>query len=133
LRCVFDTNVIISAALFEHSKPAQALNKAFDEGEVLFSKATAKELEEIFFRRKFDPYTTIEERTEFLHYFFQQATKIEITRTVSICRDAKDNMILELAVSGQADTIITGDKDLLDLSPFEGISILAPTDFLESS
>jgi uncharacterized protein len=133
LRCVFDTNVIISAALFEHSKPAQALTKAFDEGEILFSKATEKELEEIFFRRKFDPYTTIEERTEFLHYFLQQATKIEVTKTVSICRDAKDNMILELAVSGQADAIITGDKDLLDLSPFEGISILSPTDFLESS
>jgi predicted nucleic acid-binding protein len=42
-------------------------------------------------------------------------------------------MILELAVSGQADVIITEDKDLLDISPFEGISVLSPTDFLESS
>ena len=99
----------------------------------MFSKATEKELEEIFFRRKFDPYTTVEERTEFLHYFFQQATRIEVTKTVSICRDSKDNMILELAVSGQADVIITGDKDLLDLSAFEGISVLSPTDFIELS
>ena len=131
MRCVFDTNVIVSAALFEHSKPAQALNKAFNDGEVLVSQTTEKELEEIFFRTKFDPYTTIEERTEFLHYFFQQATKIEITKKVSICRDPKDNMILELAVSGQADVIITGDKDLLDLNPFEGVPVLLPTDFLK--
>ena len=133
MRCVFDTNVIISAALFEHSKPAQALNKALNKGEILVSKATEKELEEIFFRTKFDPYTTVEERTEFLHYFFQQAIKIEVTKTVSICRDPKDNMILELAVSGQADVIITGDKDLLDLNPYEGIPVLSPADFVESS
>jgi putative PIN family toxin of toxin-antitoxin system len=132
LRCVFDTNVIISAALFEYSKPAQALEKVFAIGELLFSEATENELEDTFFRKKFDPYLTVEERTEFLHYFLQQSVKIQITRSVSICRDPKDNMILELAVSGQADVIITGDKDLLDLEHFEGISILSPKGFLET-
>ncbi|MBN1849862.1 MAG: putative toxin-antitoxin system toxin component, PIN family [Deltaproteobacteria bacterium] len=132
LRCVFDTNVIISAALFEYSKPAQALEKVFAIGELLFSEATENELEDTFFRKKFDPYLTVEERTEFLHYFLQQSVKIQITRSVSICRDPKDNMILELAVSGQADVIVTGDKDLLDLEHFEGISILSPKGFLET-
>ena len=42
-------------------------------------------------------------------------------------------MILELAVSGQADVIITGDNDLLDISRFEGIPIITPIDFLLSS
>ena len=41
-------------------------------------------------------------------------------------------MILELAISGHADVIITGDKHLLDLGLYEGISILSPKDFLES-
>ena len=132
MRCVFDTNIIISAALFENSKPAQALNKAFDEEEVLVSKATEKELEEVFFRRKFDPYTTVEERTEFLNYFFLQTIRIDVTEPITLCRDPKDNMILEVATSGQADVIITGDKDLLDLNPFEGILILSPTGFIES-
>jgi predicted nucleic acid-binding protein len=80
LRYVFDTNVIISAALFEHSKPAQALNKAFDEGEVLFSKATENELEEILFRKKFEPYITVEERTEFLRYFFNKPPRSKSPR-----------------------------------------------------
>jgi uncharacterized protein len=39
-------------------------------------------------------------------------------------------MILELAVSGKADVIITGDADLLDLNPFRNIAILNPKDFL---
>ena len=132
MRCVFDTNIIISAALFENSKPAQALNKAFDEGEVLVSKATEKELQEVFFRKKFDPYTTVEERTEFLNYFFLQTIRIDVTEPITLCRDPKDNMILEVATRGQVDVIITGDKDLLDLNPFEGIPILSPTGFIES-
>jgi uncharacterized protein len=133
LRSVLDTNVIISAALFEHSKPALALRKAFSEGEVLFSQATENELEEIIFQNKFDPYLTVEERTEFLQYFFKQSTKIEINQTVEACRDSKDDMILELAVCGDADMIITGDRDLLDMKTFEGIPIVSPKDFLELS
>jgi putative PIN family toxin of toxin-antitoxin system len=132
LRCVFDTNVIISSALFEYGKPAQAIDKAFAEGELLFSKTTENELEEVFFRKKFDPYLTVEERTEFLHFLFQQSTRIEIIKSVTICRDPKDNMILEVAFNGKADVIITGDKDLLDLNPYKGVLILSPKDFLES-
>jgi uncharacterized protein len=133
LRSVLDTNVIISAALFEYSNPALALHKAFADGVVLFSQATENELEEIIFQNKFDPYLTVEERTEFLQYFFKQSTKIEINQTVEGCRDPKDNMILELAVCGEADMIITGDRDLLDMITFGGISIVSPKDFLELS
>jgi predicted nucleic acid-binding protein len=56
---------------------------------------------------------------------------IEITEAIHACRDPKDNMILELAVSGQANTIVSGDNDLLTLNPFRGIPILSPTAFLE--
>ena len=40
-------------------------------------------------------------------------------------------MILELAVAGNADFIITGDQDLLVLNPFRDIKIVNPVDFLE--
>ena len=40
-------------------------------------------------------------------------------------------MILELAVSGRADCIVTRDKDLLVLDPFRGIRIVTPEAFLE--
>nr|WP_232285716.1 putative toxin-antitoxin system toxin component, PIN family [Crocosphaera chwakensis] len=47
------------------------------------------------------------------------------------CRDPKDNKFLEVAVNGNATHIITGDKDLLELHPFRGISILKPKQFLQ--
>ncbi len=53
-----------------------------------------------------------------------------ITETITDCRDAKDNKFLEVAVCGHADVIITGDQDLLALSPYRGITIITPRDFL---
>lgn len=55
---------------------------------------------------------------------------VDITESVEICRDPKDNMILELAICGNADVIVTGDKDLLDLDPFRGIVVVTPQTYL---
>ena len=55
---------------------------------------------------------------------------VDITESISVCRDAKDNMILELAISGRADVIVTGDSDLLVLNPFQGMAVLVPQMFL---
>jgi putative PIN family toxin of toxin-antitoxin system len=52
------------------------------------------------------------------------------TRTIDICRDPDDNMILETAITGSVDFIITGNKDLLILRSYSGIKILTPTEFL---
>ena len=43
-----------------------------------------------------------------------------------VCRDPKDDKFLELAVDGQAQMLVTGDKDLLALSPYRDIQILTP-------
>jgi uncharacterized protein len=57
---------------------------------------------------------------------------VEITSSiVSVVRDVKDNMILATAVAGNADYIVTGDKDLLVLRAYEHISILDVNTFLE--
>ena len=55
---------------------------------------------------------------------------IEVTQTITIYRDIKDNKFLELAMEGKADYIITGDQDLLILNPFNNIEIITPRDFL---
>ena len=55
---------------------------------------------------------------------------VEIAESIRACRDPKDDQVLELAVCGRADWIITGDADLLTLDPFRGIGIVTPTDFL---
>ena len=48
---------------------------------------------------------------------------------ITDCRDPKDNFLLELAVSAEADYIITGDKDLLVLNPYKNINIVSANDF----
>src|SRR5262249_54459645 len=50
--------------------------------------------------------------------------------TVADCRDAADNKYLELAVAAQASTIISGDRDLLELDPWRGVRVLRPADYL---
>jgi uncharacterized protein len=49
------------------------------------------------------------------------------------CRDPKDNKFLEVAVSGFADIIITGDRDLIEMNPYRGITILTPSEVLKLS
>jgi putative PIN family toxin of toxin-antitoxin system len=66
----------------------------------------------------------------FLDSFLEAALPVDITCEIRDCRDQKDNMLLELALSGSADLILTGDRDLLALHPWRGVAILAPAAFL---
>ena len=69
--------------------------------------------------------------TETTNYLWQIALTFEPTVRVSDCRDPDDNPVLECALAGAAIAIVTGDRDLLDLHPYRGISILTPRQFLE--
>lgn len=53
-------------------------------------------------------------------------------RRIEVCRDQTDDMVLEAAVAGRADYIVTGDEDLLVLGSFEGIRIVGPAEFLRA-
>ena len=130
MRVVFDTNVLVSALLFEHSVPAQAMFAAMDAGKILLSETLVNEINEILQRKKFERYISVEQREEFLIALVQSAELVEITETIRACRDPKDNHILELAVCGRAQVIVTGESDLLVLNPFQEIQIVAPRDFL---
>jgi putative PIN family toxin of toxin-antitoxin system len=130
-RFIVDTNTIVSAALFRQSVPRQALDHALADGILLVSETTTLELTSVLLRSKFDRYLQREIREQFLAVLLQQTTLIEITESVIACRDPKDDKFLEVAVCGDASLIITGDKDLLDLHPYRGISIVTPRQFLD--
>lgn len=130
MRLVFDTNIIISALLFEGSKPSKAFNIGIEQEVILFSSSTLTELEEVLWRNKFDQYISHEDRKQFLSSFILHATPVEPDQTITECRDSKDNKFLELAVCGKADFIISGDEDLLILNPFRNIRILTPSRFI---
>jgi uncharacterized protein len=130
LRAVFDTNTLVSALLFDESVPARAFFGALHHGEVLLCRATFEELREVLGRTKFDRYVTQDERTEFLERLLDEGTVMEITVAIQACRDPKDDKFLELAVSANASSLVTGDQDLLALNPFRGIPIVTPAQFL---
>ena len=55
---------------------------------------------------------------------------VAVTSTVRLCRDPKDDKFLELAVDGEAHWLVTGDQDLLALSPFRTVTVLTPAQVL---
>jgi len=129
-RIVFDTNTLISHLLLPDSLPAKAVRKGLHAGRVIVSKDTLSELAEVLSRSKFDRYISIEDRQEFFRYFGRVVEKIEIIRKIKKCRDPKDDKFLELAINGRAALLITGDKDLLVMNPFQTIKIIKPEQYL---
>lgn len=133
LRIVVDTNVLVSALLFPNSKPGLAVKLALSKGSLLVSAETASELNEVLRRRKFDRFATIEQRLEFVAALVRDSILVEIHERIAACRDPKDDKFLEVAVSGRARLVVSGDMDLLSLSPFRGIHVLSPAEFLEGA
>lgn len=133
MRCVFDTNVLVSALLLPDSKPRKSLDLALRKGKVLISFATIVELRQVSGRKQFRRYFDEEAIRKFIAALTREAQWVEVAVQVRACRDPRDDMFLELAVSGHADYIVSGDTDLLALDPFQGVRILPPHSFLELS
>ncbi len=129
-RVVFDANVLVSALLLAQSVPRRAFYRALSAGRILISDATLLELQSVLARPKFDRYITSEHRKEFLSAIVRDAVLVEITEQISQCRDPNDNKYLELAVSGIATHLVTGDNDLLSMNLFRGIRVVEPRTFL---
>lgn len=130
MRFVFDTNVIVSALLFKDSLPRQAIDAALASGRILISTDVLTELDEVLSRERFNKYLEPEDRKRFLAALVREAEWVAVTTAVNVCRDPKDNKFLELALSGGANALVSGDADLLALNPFRGVEVLNPESFL---
>ena len=126
MRIVIDTNVLISYLLSApNSTSKKVVNKVIGQNHLLLlSIETFQELSITLLKDKFDPYVSMEKRQEFLLLIKSIADFVTIKERIDECRDKKDNQFLEVSVSGEANLIITGDKDLLVLNPFRNINIL---------
>jgi len=130
MRVILDTNLLISAVLIKNSPPDKALRKAQNSCTILCSKSIFTEYAEKLLLPKFDKYASLSKRMNMLTDVENEALFIEPDIKISVCRDPEDNKFIELAVAGNADCMVTGDKDLLVLNPFRGIKIISPSDFL---
>jgi putative PIN family toxin of toxin-antitoxin system len=132
MRIVLDTNVLISAALKRNSTPGIAAYAVERQASLLKSLATQQQLFDIVARPYFASLIVAE--TQFwLQGLMEAAELVTITERIVACRDPTDDKFLELAVSGAAEAIVTGDADLLVLNPFRGIPIVTPAVFVRDA
>ena len=131
MRVVLDTNVLISAALKRNSTPAVAAHLAARRAGLLRSAATQQQLFDVIARPYFARLIDAEARI-WLGNLMEAAELVAITERIAACRDPTDDKFLELAISGHAEAIVTGDADLLALDPFRGIPIVTPAIFLQA-
>jgi putative PIN family toxin of toxin-antitoxin system len=129
VRLVLDTNIFVSSLLFHRSISRRVFERAATSETILVSLPVWLELAQVLKRPKFRKYFTQEEAALFLSYLGTKAEWVAIHDAIEVCRDPKDDRLLELAVSGRADCLITADKDLLVLDPFRNVRILTAEAF----
>lgn len=129
-RLVFDCNVLISAALVGAGTAGKALDAAYAGHILLLSQPTFDELVARIARPKFRRYLDDASRIVFLEALSSVAQWVEMEGVALGCRDPDDDKYLETALCGAADAIVTGDRDLLEMHPFDEISIVAPANWL---
>lgn len=125
-RAVFDTNTVVSALLFRAGRLAWLRLHWAERGCVpLISRETAEEMTRVLGYPKFQ--LSIEDRREILAEYLPYCEVVRVQkRCPAVCRDAKDQMFLDLAQSGKADVLVSGDSDLLELAGKTGFRIEAP-------
>ena len=133
-RVVLDTNLVVSGALWL-GKPGKVLDAALDG---LFISVTSEpilaELNRVLSRDKFEPKfrergLTARDIVSRIRLSSELIDPLPIDDVP--VRDPKDVMLVECAVAGKVDYLISGDKDLLEITGFPAVTIISPSKFLE--
>jgi uncharacterized protein len=128
VKVVFDTNVYISALVLPGSRADTALQRIVDGAdELLLSRPILAELLEVL-ARKFS--RDAEELSRVALLLDNLGAIVATSTTVTDLADEPDNRILECAIDGGADCVVTGDKKMLQLETWRGIQVMSLTDYL---
>lgn len=129
LKLVIDTNIWISFII------SKSLHKLEDilhhkNTRILFSSELLQELEATITKPKLQKYFNNNALSDMLTVFDLYIDFVNVSSEITVCRDLKDDFLLALAKDGNANYLITGDKDLLELGCFENTIIIKIADFL---
>ena len=127
-RVIIDTNIWISFLIGKKLRKLkqQIVSKKI---KLITTDQLLKEIEQVSQRphlRKYFPADKVEELIELLQII---ADNKKLKNIPSICRDPKDDFLLELSKVGHADFLITGDKDLLELKKYKKTEIISAKEF----
>lgn len=130
MRVVFDTNVVVSALVFPGGRGEEALRRIIERrDELILSKPVLDELMEVL-ARKFA--RDAEELARIAVFLGDLSAIVKHGRRLKELQDEPDNRILECAIAGRAQAIVTGDQAMLGLREFRGILVLTLRDYLET-
>jgi uncharacterized protein len=133
LRAVIDTNILVSGLIRKQGLPGQVLRRLRDgDFSIIYSVPIMVEVVDVLSRpqiqRKYQVMS--DDITALINLVRLRGELVSPNRKIDTCRDPKDNRFLEAAIEGNADMIVSGDKDLLDMVDFETIPIISTAEFL---
>ena len=129
VRLIIDTNIWIS---FLISDKYQKLDKVLSHPKttILFSIELLDEINRVATFPKLKKYFSLNAVEEMLLSLEDYVELVKVKSKVEICRDPADNFLLALSKDGEANFLITGDQDLLDLEVFGITKVISLTNFL---
>lgn len=135
IRAVFDTNVFVSY-LLTHRPPIAILIDDYlkeDDFQLVTAQPLLSELDHVLRYPKLRQYLKEGERKRFLSLVAALSDVVVLPDDIpKISRDPDDDLLIACAVVGEADVLVSGDQDLLDLGMVGKIPILTPAQFLDS-
>ncbi|MBI2611287.1 putative toxin-antitoxin system toxin component, PIN family [Candidatus Gottesmanbacteria bacterium] len=131
VRVVFDTNIYISALHFKSSLPRKLLESVENEElHLIISPQIMAEMRGVL-RVKFgyipNKLNLVEELLTSICIVVDPQKRIRV-----VIEDADDDKIIECAIEGDADFIVSGDRHLLNIGSYKGVKIVSAREFWES-
>lgn len=137
-KAVIDTNLLISALIGRLPSTRQVLDQLYDQRYVLItSDKLLAELSEVLARPKLWRYLNQQRIVTLIAFILREAEFVFPDIDLQLCRDPKDNILLNVAATARADFLVTGDKDLLDEPALRqtmladyGVEVITASEFL---
>ncbi|MBC8447084.1 MAG: putative toxin-antitoxin system toxin component, PIN family [Chloroflexi bacterium] len=134
MRAVVDTNILVRALIMPQGTVGPVLLRLRrDEYTLLYAQPLLEELIDVLNRPRIrHKYSLTEDDIQtVVSLILLRGEAVAPEERITACRDPRDDKFLEVAVTGKADVIVSGDQDLLVLNPFAGIPILPPAGFFQ--
>ncbi|MEW6675890.1 MAG: putative toxin-antitoxin system toxin component, PIN family [Nitrospirota bacterium] len=129
MKVVFGTNIYVSAFVIPNSQAEKAVLKVIEGNDLLIiSKEIIDEVLTVLSVK----FSRDREAISHTAFYLSDITRVvKPSRKIHVFKDEPDNRILECTITGKADVIVTGDKEVLKLREFEGIKIISLKEYLK--